>query len=415
MSMQAVRERISAARKEAANLMADKPKDGAPWTVENQTRFDALMDTVERDERNLGRLQADMDADADRNFKDAARNHPGHKPGEETPIKKVMDTWFRKSAAQMSRDEALAIYNTTSTTTGSEGGYTVQPQVAREWIDLLKAYSFMRKVADSIVTETGVDLSYPTSDGTSEVGEIVAQNASASAVDPVFSTRALNTFKFGSKVIAIPLELLQDSQIDVQAMVYKRARDRIGRIQNQKFSIGTGTGEPFGLAAVASTGKTGLTGQTLTIIYDDLVDMVDSLDAAYLDNPPTAQDMPGLAPGWMFSQTLRRVIRKIKDTQGRPIWTPSWDGGFQVGTPDTLLGYPVYINNDMPVPAANAKSLAFGNLRRYMIRDAMSLTLFRFDDSPYLSKGQVGFLAWARAGGNLMDINSVKLYQHSAT
>jgi len=28
------------------------------------------------------------------------------------------------------------------------------------------------------------------------------------------------------------------------------------------------------------------------------------------------------------------------------------------------------------------------------------VTLFRFDDSAFISKGQVGFLAWSRADGN---------------
>ena len=37
------------------------------------------------------------------------------------------------------------------------------------------------------------------------------------------------------------------------------------------------------------------------------------------------------------------------------------------------------------------------------------------DSSAFVSKGQIGFLAWSRAGGNLMDVNSVKTYQHSAT
>src|SRR5574343_520842 len=104
---------------------------------------------------------------------------------------------------------------------------------------------------------------------------------------------------------------------------------------------------------------------------------------------------------------MRRVVRKIKDTAGRPIWTPSYDEGMSSATPDKLLGYPVYINNDMPTPAANAKSLAFGNLHKYLIRDVMDVKLFRFDDSAYMSKGQIGFLAWARAGGNLLDINAV--------
>ena len=74
-----------------------------------------------------------------------------------------------------------------------------------------------------------------------------------------------------------------------------------------------------------------------------------------------------------------------------------------------------YINNDLDAPAANAKSMAFGNFSRYLIRDAMDITFFRFDDSAYAKLGQVGFLAWARTGGNLLDANSVKVYQHSAT
>jgi HK97 family phage major capsid protein len=117
----------------------------------------------------------------------------------------------------------------------------------------------------------------------------------------------------------------------------------------------------------------------------------------------------------MFSQASRRVVRKIKDTAGRPIWTPSYDEGITSQTPDRLLGYPVYINNDMPTMAANAKSIAFGNFNRYLIRDAMDVTMFRFDDSAFMSKGQVGYLAWCRAGGNLLDLNSVKQYQNSAT
>jgi HK97 family phage major capsid protein len=46
----------------------------------------------------------------------------------------------------------------------------------------------------------------------------------------------VNTYKFGSKIITVPIELLQDAQFDVVAMVMKRMRDRLGRIQNTKFT-----------------------------------------------------------------------------------------------------------------------------------------------------------------------------------
>ncbi|WP_295378376.1 phage major capsid protein [uncultured Pseudacidovorax sp.] len=411
MSIQALRERLNALNKKMKNQLAEK--GSATWSKEDQKIFDDDSDEAERVQSQIAAHQRLLDKEAEENF----RNAPKKTDKPQDAAKEGFELFLRKSDRQMSQEEALKVHNTMSTTTGTEGGYTVQPIVASQLIDLLKAYGFMRRTSSQITTTSGADLSYPTSDGTSEIGEWVAQNTSATDLDVTFGTRALNVFKAGSKVVVVPIELLQDSQIDVVALVMGRLRDRIGRLANAGYTVGTGTGQPMGLVTAASVGKTGAAGQTTTVIYDDLVDLVDSLDAAYLDVPATTPEMPGVQPGWMFSQAVRKTLRKIKDTAGRPIWTPSYDGGIggKARTPDELLGYPVNINNDMPAPAANAKSIAFGNLNKYLIRDAMDVTIFRFDDSAYMKKGQVGFLAWARTGGNLMDTNAVKVYQNSAT
>lgn len=402
MSIQALRERLAALNREGNALLA--ANGDRVWSKEEQAKFDGLMEEADRAQAQIDRLQAQLDKDREDNFDDV-RNKPKGDAPKKNAIMEGFELFLRREARHLSAEEAVKVRNTMSTTTGSEGGFTVQTLVAKTLIDLMKDYGGMRREASQITTDSGADLSYPTSDGTSEVGEWVAQNASAASADVVFGTRALNCFKAGSKIITVPIELLQDTNIDIVGLVLKRMRDRIGRVANVGYSIGSGTGQPFGLTAVAGTGKTGTTGQTTTIIYDDLVDMVDSLDVAY--------QMGKLC--WMMNQTLRKTVRKIKDTSGRPIWTPSYEAGITQGSPDQLLGYDVCMNNDMPTPAANAKSLAFGDLTRYFIRDAMQVQFFRFDDSAYASKGQVGFLAWARTGGNLMDLNSVKLYQHSAT
>lgn len=404
MSIQALRERLAASNKAAKALLADK--GAQTWSKEDQTAFDNLADESERTQRQIEAHEKMIAKDREENFKDVADHElKGAKPL--TVHQQAFATYLRKSFKDMTPDEALAVRNTMSTSTGSQGGFTVQTEISKAFIDAMKDFSGMRRVADNITTAAGNDLSYPTTDGTSETGELVTQNSSASSADLSFGTVPLNTFKFGSKIITIPIELLQDSQIDIAALVQKRMRQRIGRIQNTKFSIGAGTTEPLGITAAASVGKIGATGQTLTIVYDDLVDLIDSIDIAYLDE--------GLPMQFMTSQTMRKVLRKIKDTAGRPIWMPSYDAGIAGGFTDEILGYPLNINNDMPVPAANAKSLSFGQHKNYMIRDAMEVTMFRFDDSAYASKGQVGFLAWARAGGNLLDTAAVKLYQNSAT
>ena len=70
----------------------------------------------------------------------------------------------------------------------------------------------------------------------------------------------------------------------------------------------------------------------------------------------------------------------------------------------------------MPAMAANAKSIAFGDFSKFVIRDVVGTTsLRRFDDSAFALKGQVGFCGWTRTGSNLLDTAAVKLFVNSAT
>ena len=400
MTIQNLRERLGALKKEARNLVENK--GSATWTKEEQDKFDNLADEAERTERQIEAHQRLLDNEAEDSFSKLPTKEKGAKVD---PAMAAYENYLRKMSNRLTPQEIEAIRNTMSTTTGSEGGYTVQPIVASTLIEALKDFGAMRRLATPLTTTNGADLSFPSTDGTSEEGEIIAQNTTATDADVGFGTVPLNTFKFSSKVVTIPIELLQDSNIDVVALVNRRLRERVGRIQNRMFTVGTGTAQPFGITTAATAGKVGATGQTLTVTYDDLVDLVDSIDPAY--------QIAGLK--FQFAQAVRRVVRKIKDSAGRPIWTPSYEAGLTAATPDLLMNYPVEINNHMPVPAANAKSISFGDHSKYMVRDAMELTMFRFEDSAYLKKGQVGFLAWARAGGNLTDTNAVKVYQHSAT
>ena len=66
--------------------------------------------------------------------------------------------------------------------------------------------------------------------------------------------------------------------------------------------------------------------------------------------------------------------------------------------------------------AASAKSIAFGDFSYYKIRDVMAIQMFRFTDSAYTKKGQVGFLAWMRSGGNFTDVGgAVKTFVNAAS
>jgi HK97 family phage major capsid protein len=434
ISVNALREQRSALAKETRNLLDNHP--GKLWTPAQQTVYDEKVDEINRVDAEIGRMQKQADLDAD-NAVDAAiadisksqRRVDANSP------RGIYHAFLRDGMKGLTAEQQLVIKNTMSTTTGSQGGFTVPSLIANQLYDAMKAYGTMRATSEILKTADGKPLSYPTSDGTAEVGEIVAQNAAATTLDTTFGTASLNVFKFGSKIFPVPFELLQDSVLDMETFIQNRLAQRLGRIGNLKFTVGAGTTEPDGIVPKASVGKVGIVGETLLIIYDDVVDLVHSVDPAYRNYDAA----------FMTSDTLLKTLRKIKDTAGRPIWTPSYDGGIRSGlnvsrTPNTgdqatgsgngeggftgqsgatifdyLLGYPVWVNNDMAVPAANAKSMIFGGLNYYKIRDAMEVQMFRFTDSVYTSVGQVAFLAWCRMGGNLMDTNAVKYFQHSAT
>jgi HK97 family phage major capsid protein len=423
IKINALREQRTTLAKEVRALLDNNP--GREWKPEHQTQYDAKVTDIDRLDAEIKRMQtaADLDVDAafDAAVDDVTKDHAKKDP---SGVRAVFDKFIRAGAEGFKGAELQKFQNTMSTTTGSEGGFTVPSLISSAFYDLMKAFGTMRTTSGGLRTSDGKPLSYPTTDGTAETGEIIAQNVTATAADLVFGSASLNVFKFSSKIVAVPFELLQDSVINVEQLVLRRLAQRIGRIGNTKFTIGAGTTEPDGIVPRSSSGKVGLTGQTLTIIYDDVIDLIHSVDPAYR----------GRGAAFMTNDSLLKVLRKIKDTAGRPIWTPSYDGGMRVGmgSPgseqdggfsgqeqpvifDYLAGYPVWVNNDVAVPAANAKSMVFGNLGYYLIRDAMDVSMFRFTDSAYTKLGQVGFLAWARMGGNLMDTTAVKFYQHSAT
>lgn len=404
MSIQALREQRAAKAKSLHDLVNKTDWNAAA----DQPVYDALLAEIDALDAQIGRIQAANERlaqDAIQNgviegFERIARD-------QNSEAASIHAKWLRGGPDALSAEDMAIIRNTMSTTTPAEGGYTVQTDVATSVLDALKAFGGMREVAEVIRTEKGNPLSYPTSDGTAETGEIIPENTTATALDVSFGTKSLPVYKFSSKVIAVPFELLADSSIDIEAFVRDRIVQRLGRITNTMFTTGTGSAQPTGVVTAATTGVTAANGtsQVTAVTYDSLVDLQHSVDPAYRQNAR-----------WMFNDTTLRQIRKIKDAENRPIFVPGYEGSVPGGAPDMLLGAPITINQDMASMAASAKSIAYGDFSYYKIRDVMDITMFRFTDSAYTKLGQVGFLAWMRSGGNLIDVGgAVKLFVNAAS
>lgn len=402
-----------------ANDINNKYAADARMTADDAVKMDAALARIEAIDTDLGREQrrASLAIETDEGIHNAAMNVATKDPAQQGDEAKALRAFMsggvmnmaEADRARMIARQSPDIRNAMSTTTTTEGGFTTAIEYQKSLEQVMKAYGGMRSVATQIRTATGIQMNFPTADATAEIGEIVGQNVAVSALDTVFGNATLDVYKYSSKKIALPFELIQDSFLDIEAYIQQVLAVRLGRITNTHYTNGTGTGQPRGVVTGATAGKVGAVGSTVTVGYDDLVDLEHSVDPAY-------RSAPGV--GYMMHDTSVKALRKIKDSNNRPIFVPGYEGDALIngGAPDRLMGRPIFVNQDVPVMAANAKSVLFGQYSKYVIRDVMDLTLFRMNDSAFTLLGQVGFVAFLRTGGNLIDVGqAVKYFQNSAT
>lgn len=279
------------------------------------------------------------------------------------------------------------------------GGFTVPDEFRNVMTETMKAFGGLFGLADVIPTGTGADLKWPTNDDTNNEGEILGENDEAGEQDIVMGGRTLKAYIFSSKQVKLSMTLLHDSVFPLDTWVPRKLGERIGRRAARAWTTGTGVDQPEGLTTGAVVGKTGANGQTTSIIYDDLIDLEHSVDSAYRPNAR-----------YLMGDSMLKTIRKLKDTQQRPLWVPIPAPGF----PATINGFEYTLDNTMPAPAASAKTIAFGDFRAgYVIRQVQQVQTLRLAER-YAEKLQIAFLGFSRLDGMIQDSSAIRLYQHSA-
>lgn len=284
-------------------------------------------------------------------------------------------------------------------TTGAAGGFMVPTEFLRDMVRVMKAFGAVQRVAREITTESGASMTYPSVNDTANVGAILAENTQDTELDVAWTQKTLSAYMYTSKIVRVSLQLMQDSAFDVDGELRDMLGERIARIQNQHFTTGTGTGQPQGLVTGATSGVTAASATVVTA--DEIISLVHSVDPAYRSS--------GRAR-FMMGDAMLASIRKLKDTTNQYLWQPS----MQAGVADSLFGYPLEINPDMPAAAANAKPVAFGDFfEGYIIRRVRGFQLLRMEER-YADFLQVGFLGFSRADGQVRNAAAYRVLTMAA-
>lgn len=273
-----------------------------------------------------------------------------------------------------------------ATSPAAAGGFLVPTQFLDRMIEAAKAFGGLAQLAETITTDNGDPIQWPTNDDTSNVGAILDENTAVTEADLTFGGGNIGAFMYTSRLVRVSYQLLQDSRFDLDAWLPRKLGERIGRASAAHFATGTGTGQPQGL--VTGLTKTTTTGTIGKIGYDDLVDLEHSIDPAYRDRAR-----------YVFADSVIRELRKVKDSQGRPLWEPS----LQAGVASQINGRPYTIDNSLAAFANGSKSAVFGDIRAaYLIRYVAGAQTLRLAER-YAEFLQVGFLGFQRLDAKVQD------------
>lgn len=267
------------------------------------------------------------------------------------------------------------------------GGVLVPETLIRSLEVNMLAFGGIRQVADIIVTGSGERMAWPTADDTSNTGVMLGESAGiGSSVEPSFSAVTWDAYKFSSKPVLVPYELLEDSFMDLPGFLGQILGERLGRITATKHTTGTGANEPKGIVTCATLGVTAAGATAIT--YDEVIDLEHSVDPAYRNGA-----------GYMCHDNVILYLRKLKDGNGQYLW----QSGANTGTPDRLNNRPLAVSMEMASSVATGnKTLLFGQLSKHKIRRVNGIRLYRLQER-YRDNDQDGFIAFLREDSNMLD------------
>jgi HK97 family phage major capsid protein len=380
--------------------------EGRDLTIEEQTSFDQMVSEAGT---ILERAKAIKDGeDRAHDLEKSFRNITGREPEATTTADGALGTFLRSArmgdafdlAPVRGAEKRAMLRGAEQRAMSASGGVAQDGVYGQLWQYAIAGSQLLQAGVDVINTSDGNTMPFPVATahattGNSTVAASAALTSSDSTITTVNSTVAKYAF-----LTLVPTELVQDVTFDLEGYIAMNAGRDLGRQVAKVASAAV-------VSSFTTAGSTGPTGTSTTLGTqstagqgsDLLVDLFHSVLPEYRSSA-----------AWLMADPTAAIVRKLKASTGEPVWQPS----LTAGDPDLIIGKPVYIDPNLPSPAASVKSIYFGEFSALKVRIAGGLRFERSNEYAF-GNDQVAFRAIVRTGAVGLDPNAVKYFVHSAT
>jgi HK97 family phage major capsid protein len=375
----AEKEAADAAAKEAAEAATKAAEESAAETKE---RIDALETALNRSGTggsSVDEAKAEAKAKLDLFIKWGRRGIEG------------LDA--EEAATFNSEQKALTVGDDT------QAGFLAPVEYVREIIKGETVFSPVRTVA-RVRQTSNRSIQVPRRTGQFAAVWVAETGTRAETTGLTYGLEEIPTHEFYA-LVDVNNQMLEDSEFNLEAELQEEFTEQFGVAEGAGFVTGSGVGQPEGFMTNGDV-SSDTSGSAATIAdtdgqADGLITLMHALKEAYARNAV-----------WALARVTIGSVRKLKDADNNYIWQP---GNLSSGIPNQILGSPYLEMTDMPVEAANAFPMAFGDFRRaYTILDRISMSVLR-DPFTQSTSGNVRFLARRRVGGQVVLPEAVRKLQ----
>ena len=289
--------------------------------------------------------------------------------------------------------------------TNANGGYICPDGLDKRVVELLTPRSTIRRNA-TIIQAAGKKYERPykkTGITSGWVGETTARTATDAQTYDMISAEVGELYAFPQYT----QNFLADTWYNFEEGFARDLAISFADKEETAFITGDGSNKPKGILGSTTTFGTeddtqrdwnklqkinteSATGITLNSLYK----IKDSLNYAYRAN----------AKWYMSTSTYTALQQALVDGTQHGIFGR---GDVSLNMPETLLGYPIEIDDYMPAVAANSYPIIFGDMRQgYAILERPGIGVLR---DMYSNKPYIGLYSIKRVGGLIQDYRALKV------